>query len=170
MVDTLRAVALAKPARESVNLVMGVTISTVETINFASNASNLATEAADTAGVEATQATDVQDLARDPSSKFSFTFAKAGGIEKIIRGLKNTEAMGIYHICGAYLFPRLVKLSDVWCVYSLLLLVRLLLNNCGQFSCFYAEWPTKTKRLFDLLGSDLSRVCTCLWGNRKALY
>jgi hypothetical protein len=72
-----------------------VTIPMVETVNLASNAASLATEAVDTAGHESAQATDVPVLARDLVNKFTFTFAKAGGIVKIIRGLKNTEAMGI---------------------------------------------------------------------------
>jgi hypothetical protein len=83
-VDTLRAAALADPASESVDLAMDVTISTVETVNLASDAASLATEAADTARDESTQATDVPDLAKDSANKFPFTFAKAGGIAKII--------------------------------------------------------------------------------------
>jgi hypothetical protein len=93
--DTLRAVALTDRASESVDLAMDVTIRMVETVNLASNAASLATEAADTAGNESTQATDVPVLARDSANKFTFTFVKAGGIAKIIRGLKNTEASGI---------------------------------------------------------------------------
>jgi hypothetical protein len=94
-VDTLRAAALVDPASESVNLAMDVNIPMVETVNLASDAASLAMEAADTAGNESTQATDVPVLARDSASKLTFTFAKPGGIAKIIRGLKNTEAMGI---------------------------------------------------------------------------
>jgi hypothetical protein len=94
-VDTLRAAALAYLARESVDIARGVTIPARETANLASNAADFAAETADTAGDEASQATDVPNLARDSASKFSFTFAKAGAIAKIIRGLKNTEAMGI---------------------------------------------------------------------------
>jgi hypothetical protein len=74
---------------------MDVTIPMMETVNLGSNAASLATEAADTAGDESTQATDMPVLARDVANEFTFTFAKAGGIAKIIRGLKNTEAMKI---------------------------------------------------------------------------
>jgi hypothetical protein len=96
-VDTLRAAALADPASESVNLAMDVIIPMVETVNLASDAASLATEVANTTGNESTQATDVPVLARDSANKFTFTFAKAGGIAEKIRGLKNTDrkAMGI---------------------------------------------------------------------------
>jgi hypothetical protein len=94
-VDTLRAAALADPAGESVDQEMDVTIPMVETVKLASDAASLATEAADPAGDESTQATNVPVLATDSANEFTFTFAKAGGIAEIIRGLKNTEAMGI---------------------------------------------------------------------------
>jgi hypothetical protein len=86
-VNTIRAAALADPASESVDLAMDVTIPMVETVYLASDSASLATEAADTAGDESTQATDVPVLARDSANEFTFSFAKAGGIAKIIRGL-----------------------------------------------------------------------------------
>jgi hypothetical protein len=43
----------------------------------------------------ADKATDVPDPARESAKTFEFTFATAGKIAKIIRGMKATEAMGI---------------------------------------------------------------------------
>jgi hypothetical protein len=60
-----------------------------ESVDLARDVANPATETANTAGNEANQATDVTDLARESAKTFSFTFATAGSIAKIIRGLKN---------------------------------------------------------------------------------
>jgi hypothetical protein len=60
------------------------------------NAANKATEVADRATKVADNATNVPDPTRESAKKtFEFTFATAGKIAKIIRGLKATEAMGI---------------------------------------------------------------------------
>jgi hypothetical protein len=71
-----------------------------ESADMASNVAHPATEMANSASDATDQATDVANLAREaakPLEKkaFEFTFATAGRIAKIIRGLKSTEAMGI---------------------------------------------------------------------------
>jgi hypothetical protein len=70
----------------------------------ASDATNLATDVADLAG-ETSKPEEKKDLA--------FTFATAGRIAKIIRGLKSTEAMGIDNIPTSILNKGVVVLAGL---------------------------------------------------------
>jgi hypothetical protein len=90
-VDTLRA-ASKSSVSDAVHLVTDAPDSAVDAANKATEVADRATEVAD-------NATDVPDTAREFAKKtFEFTFAMAGKIAKIIRGLKATEAMGINDI------------------------------------------------------------------------
>jgi hypothetical protein len=52
-------------------------------------------------------------------------------------------ATNVVPICFRVGDVKRFDLSDAWYVYFLLLLVILLLNNCGRFSGSYAKWLTK---------------------------
>jgi hypothetical protein len=108
-VVTLRAAALADPMRNLANLAS-------ESVNMASDISHPATETANSASNAANGATDVADLARETAKpevkkNFEFTFATAGQIAKIIRGLKSTEAMGMDNIPTSILKKRVEVLA-----------------------------------------------------------
>jgi hypothetical protein len=72
--------------------------STADSDDKATDMPNLATEVTDKARDPTDKALEVPDQARDSAKPFEFTFATAGKISKIIRGLKATEAMGINDI------------------------------------------------------------------------
>jgi hypothetical protein len=87
--------------REAAEAINACFISKVDILRAASksrvsDAVHVATDTPDSAVDAADKATDVPDPARESAKKtFEFTFATAGKIAKIIRGLKATEAMGI---------------------------------------------------------------------------
>jgi hypothetical protein len=84
-VDSLRA-ASESPASDTLD-------SATDALDFRADPANMATAVPNSAA-------EVTDKARDSANKpsFAFTFATAGKIAKIIRGLKAMEAMGIDHI------------------------------------------------------------------------
>jgi hypothetical protein len=89
---------------------------TSESADMASDAAHPAMETANSAVNATDQATEVADLARETAkplekTAFEFTFATAGRIAKIIRGLKSTEAMGIDNIPTSILKKRLKVLA-----------------------------------------------------------
>jgi hypothetical protein len=93
-VDSLRAAS--KPtASDAVYSAMDALDSTADSADKATAVPNLAMEVTDKARDPADKATEVPDRARDSAKPFEFSFATAGKIAKIIRGLKATEAMGI---------------------------------------------------------------------------
>jgi hypothetical protein len=93
-VDSLRA-ASESSASDAVNSATDALNSTADSADKATAVPDLATEVTNKARDPADKATEMPDRARDSAKPFEFTFATAGKIAKIIRGLKATEAMGI---------------------------------------------------------------------------
>jgi hypothetical protein len=100
-VDSLRAASESTNATsDAVHPATDASDSTVDAANKATDVPDLATEVANKTRDPADKATDLPEPARETTKlkgreTFEFTFATAGKIAKVIRGLKTTEAMGI---------------------------------------------------------------------------
>jgi hypothetical protein len=101
-VDSVRA-ASESAASDAIHPATDASDSAVDSADKATDVPDLATEVADKARDPANKATDVPDQARESAKSFEFTFATAGKIAKIIRGLKATEAMGIDDVPTSFL-------------------------------------------------------------------
>jgi hypothetical protein len=94
-VDSLHA-ASGSSVSNAINSATDAVDPAADSADMATAVPDLATEVADKARDTDDKATDVRDRARNSAKPpFEFTFATAGKIAKIIRGLKATEAMGI---------------------------------------------------------------------------